>query len=197
MRKLVKVVCVCCVAGVFSALACNFSKAPDDPQIVEAIKSQLFDHPELKSRNVSVASSEGVVTLSGQVKSQSERLRVEEIARQVPGVEEVRDSLEVVEDQPKAARATPAPPPRSRSQPRVGSVEIHTVPREAEVFINGKRRGVSPVKLNLPPGKFRMAVQKGGYEPFQGSFTIEQGKSVRKTIVLAPGIPGRARTLSE
>ncbi len=111
MRKLVKVVCVCCVAGVFSALACNFSKAPDDPQIVEAIKSQLFDHPELKSRNVSVASSEGVVTLSGQVKSQSERLRVEEIARQVPGVEEVRDSLEVVEDQPKAARATPAPPP--------------------------------------------------------------------------------------
>ncbi len=197
MRTLVKVVCICWVAVVFSTLACNFSKAPDDPQIVEAIKSQLFDHPELKSRNVSVASSEGVVTLSGQVKSQSERLRVEEIARQVPGVEEVRDSLEVVEDQPKAARAIPAPPLRSRTQPRQGSVEIRTVPRGAEVFINGKRRGVAPVKLSLPPGKFRMTVQKGGHEPYQGSFTIEQGKSVRKTIVLAPGIPGRARTLSE
>ncbi len=197
MRRVAKVVCICWVAAVFATPACNFSKAPDDQQIVKAIKSQLFDHSELKNRDISVASSEGVVTLSGQVESQSERLRVGEIASQVPGVEQVKDSLEVVEDQPKAARAIPAPPPRSRTQPRQGSVEIHTVPRGAEVFINGKRRGVSPVKLSLPPGKFRMTVQKGGHEPYQGSFTIEQGKSVRRTIVLAPGIPGRVRTLSE
>ena len=85
MGRVAKAVCICWVAAVFATLACNFSKAPDDQQILKAIKSQLLDHPELKSRDISVASSEGVVTLSGQVESQSERLRVGEIASQCRG----------------------------------------------------------------------------------------------------------------
>ncbi len=197
MRRVARVVCICWVAAVFATPACNFSKAPDDQQILKAIKSQLFDHPDLKNRDISVASSQGVVTLSGQVESESERLRVGEIASQVPGVEQVKDSLEVVEDQPKLPRAVPARARRSRTQSRQGTVEILTVPRGSDVFINGKRRGVSPVKLNLPPGKFRIAVQKGGYEPYHGSFTIEPGSRVKKTIVLAPGLAGRVRTLSD
>ena len=54
-------------------------------------------------------------------------------------------------------------------------------------FINGQRRGTTPLTVELPPGDFRYSVQKAGYEPFQGYFSIEHGSRVRKSVILAPG----------
>ena len=68
-----------------------------------------------------------------------------------------------------------------------GSVVIRTSPLGADVFINGQRRGTTPLTVELPPGDFRYSVQKAGYEPFQGSFSIEHGSRVRKSVILAPG----------
>ena len=69
-----------------------------------------------------------------------------------------------------------------------GSVVIRTSPLGADVYINGQRRGATPPTVELPPGKFRYSVQKTGYEPFKGSFSIEHGSIVRKSVILAPGI---------
>lgn len=117
------------VAGLVTFSACSSTAEPDDLQIVKDIQSQLFSHRQLKNRDISVVSSEGIVTLSGSVEDQSERLQVAEIARQAKGVKQVTDMLSLAappppEEEPVAAAPVrrapppPAPAPKPVAQPK-------------------------------------------------------------------------------
>ena len=79
MRIAAHIILAPVLAGLLAAAGCSRLKAPDDQQIVTGIQSQLFGNPELKTREISVVSSGGVVTVSGQVASKEERLEVSEI----------------------------------------------------------------------------------------------------------------------
>jgi osmotically-inducible protein OsmY len=69
--------------------------APTDAAITQAVKEKLLLQPETSSKNIGVDTHEGVVTLSGMVKSQQEKEQVMQIARGTEGVQRVEDKLSV------------------------------------------------------------------------------------------------------
>lgn len=109
------------VAGVLLLGSCNglkFFHSPDDKAITTAVQAKLFNDPVLKTRDIRVESRDGIVTLSGSVGTELEKVAVERIASQEDGVKNVVNTLSVAS--PSAATAsepvqtaenvTPAPP---------------------------------------------------------------------------------------
>jgi osmotically-inducible protein OsmY len=70
--------------------------APTDASITQAVKDKLLLQPEKSSKNIGVDTHEGVVTLSGTVKSQQEKDQAMQIARGTQGVQRVEDKLSVI-----------------------------------------------------------------------------------------------------
>jgi osmotically-inducible protein OsmY len=69
--------------------------APTDTAITQAVKEKLLSQPETSSANIAVDTHEGVVTLSGTVKSPQEKEQVIQTARNIQGVQRVEDKLSV------------------------------------------------------------------------------------------------------
>lgn len=67
-----------------------------DAGITSKVKSKLAADPEVTAMNVDVDTTDGVVTLSGLVRTESQREEAEELARNTEGVKRVRNLLEVV-----------------------------------------------------------------------------------------------------
>ena len=63
------------------------------PAITQAVKEKLLQQPE--TSNIAVDTHQGVVTLSGTVKSIQEKDQVIQIARGTQGVQRVEDRLSV------------------------------------------------------------------------------------------------------
>jgi hyperosmotically inducible protein len=55
----------------------------------------LLNDPQVGGLKIDVDTTNGVVTMSGVVKSKAEELRAIELARQTPGVKDVRSTLQV------------------------------------------------------------------------------------------------------
>lgn len=104
---------------------------------------------------------------------------------------------------PTTGRPSPAPParaepPPSRSQPATaaagsGRVLVRSTPGGAEVFVNGERRGVTPLALrDLPFGPYVVRVVRAGFVPVEQRVAIDAGRPARSlelnlTRVTAPG----------
>ena len=67
-----------------------------DGSITAKIKAKLALDDTVKSRNINVDYSNGVVTLSGQVATAAERKRALELARETNGVRSVDDKLTMI-----------------------------------------------------------------------------------------------------
>ncbi len=69
----------------------------DDSAITAHIKAKLAKDVRLGTlTGIEVNTTDGVVTLAGKVKSNDEKQAIEEIARSVDGVKDVKDALQVV-----------------------------------------------------------------------------------------------------
>ena len=93
------------------ALGCRTNESPerqvDDAQITAQVKSKLASDVGLSTvTNVSVNSTNGIVTLAGQVDSAEIKAKAEAAARSVPKVVRVIDDLQV------ASSAVPGPDAR-------------------------------------------------------------------------------------
>ncbi len=84
----------------------------DDATITTRVKSALLNDPNVGALRIDVSTTAGVVTLSGSVKSSGEADRAVQIARQVPGVKDVKSALAVGGQglAPGAGIATSTPP---------------------------------------------------------------------------------------
>jgi hyperosmotically inducible protein len=92
---LVFVLCTCLIG-----IACRTNESPegqvDDLQITAQVKTKLAsDIGPSSVTNISVNSTNGVVTLSGQVDSADVKAKAVAIAKEVPKVTRVVDSLQV------------------------------------------------------------------------------------------------------
>jgi len=67
----------------------------DDSVITTKVKAAIFQEPNLKSLEISVTTYKGVVQLSGFVGSSEIALKASAVARNVEGVQGVRNSLVV------------------------------------------------------------------------------------------------------
>lgn len=67
----------------------------DDASITAAVKSKLGSDSTIAGANINVDTKDGVVTLTGPVKSQTEKDRALQIARETTGVKNVQDNLNI------------------------------------------------------------------------------------------------------
>ncbi len=68
---------------------------PDDAAITQAVREKLLSQPGTSAEKIDVDTRQGVVTLSGQVKSPQEKEQVVQIARATEGVQKVEVRLTV------------------------------------------------------------------------------------------------------
>ena len=70
----------------------------DDSVITTKVKAALLAEKNLKSLDVSVKTTDGVVTLSGKVVSSAQIEQAEDVAKHVEGVKDVHNSLTLKTD---------------------------------------------------------------------------------------------------
>jgi hypothetical protein len=116
--------------ALFLGACSSANKGPDDLVIKSGIQSKLFEDATLKTRDIRVDSNKGVVTLTGTVASDTEKLAVEGLTRQVPGVTQVMNQLTVSAlpptptPQPAEAAASNPPLEKPRNPKRVRREEV-------------------------------------------------------------------------
>ena len=74
-----------------------------DAGITTKVKSQLIADDQVKARNISVETENGVVTLTGEVKTSDEEAKALQIARATKGVSNVVDRITIAVDNPPIA----------------------------------------------------------------------------------------------
>jgi len=109
------------------ALLAGCGGSPSDASITTDIQSKLFSSPDVKNASVDVATSGGVVTLTGTVQNDAAHLEAYKIATEAQGVTKVNDQLTVAAAQPapepapvaaEPARVTPRSPRSERAASR-------------------------------------------------------------------------------
>jgi osmotically-inducible protein OsmY len=89
------------VAVTFAATSCvktttSAGRQVDDAAIKASVKAKLAADVKLSTlTNVEVNSTNGVVTLAGEVRDESDRIAAEQVARSVDGVVRVNNNLQI------------------------------------------------------------------------------------------------------
>ena len=83
-------------ASLSAACAKTIPEALDDTTITARVKTAMLNDPTVGGLRIDVDTLRSVVTLTGQVKSQSERDQAVALARGVSGVSNVKDALQIV-----------------------------------------------------------------------------------------------------
>ena len=89
---------------------------PDDKAIISDIQAKLFQDSVLKSRDIRVTSTKGLVVITGTVQTDLEKAGAERLASQVSGVSQVQNQLAVASD--TAAQVEPPAKPVREHAPR-------------------------------------------------------------------------------
>jgi hypothetical protein len=103
------------------AVACGRT----DAGITTALKSKLVADDTVKARQISVDTKDHVVTLTGEVRTQAEKDKAEQIARSTDGVRDVVDQIAVVPAVPQAS----LPPDNLGSPTAAGPAPTQEYPR--------------------------------------------------------------------
>ncbi len=154
--------CALLLAGALG-LATGCSRAPNDAQIASNAQSKIYADPNVQSRQITVQSANGVLTLTGYANSDAERATAAADAAQVPGVKTVVNNLEVSAPAQAAAPAPiaqqeeppPAPEPvpeRHRaSRPRVHHTAPASDASSHEIAMNSNATAPAPAEPAPPP----------------------------------------------
>ena len=68
--------------------------AMDDATITARVKTALLNDQQVSATKIDVSTVNGVVTISGSVRNRADEQRAIEIARQTPGVKDVKSALQ-------------------------------------------------------------------------------------------------------
>lgn len=64
----------------------------------------------------------------------------------------------------------------------------------ARIFLDGKKVGETPLRnLETAPGKYRLRVEKEGYEAYEKPVSLERGRTFTRTVFLSPEAPRKPR----
>ncbi len=144
--------------------ACSLAnKEPDDLAIRSGIQSRLFQDATLKARDIRVDSLKGVVTLTGAVTSDTEKLAVEGLAKQVTGVTQVIDQLTVSAPTPTPQStesvASNPPPEKPRRPKHVRRAEASSEPAPAASPVAAAFVQPAPAPVQPAPAPAAQPVQ--------------------------------------
>lgn len=143
----------------------------DDVRITSSIQSKYFLDDLVKGRRINVDTSQGVVTLRGEVTSESERAQALLLARTTEGVQRVEDNLAVTGSTGSGSRGS-APP----------ADEILTTNIQSKFFLDPKVR----------PGNIDVT-SKDGVVLLQG--TVPTAAAKTQAIAIAQDTEGVAQVV--
>jgi BON domain-containing protein len=175
MRNRVAVYLSALVLMVGLGLAAGCTHARNDSQIASEIQGKLYGDPAIQSRQISVQSSGGVVTLTGSVTNDAERAAAATQAASVDGVKTVVNNLSVTPTAEQAAaaepqpEAAPVPAPKARpsaSRPRresVSDVTTHNVASSSGQSLaqNSPPPAPAPAAPATPPPPQKVTIPAG------------------------------------
>ncbi|RDI95731.1 PEGA domain-containing protein [Meiothermus sp. QL-1] len=75
------------------------------------------------------------------------------------------------------------------SPPPTGILAVDSTPRGAEVLVDGRVLGTTPLSLALSPGSYTVELRRSGYSPFRTRVSIQAGRTTRLSISLAAVAP--------
>jgi hypothetical protein len=101
-------------AALALAVASGCTRARNDAQIAGDVQGKINADSNIPTKQITVTSSNGIVTLAGNVGSDTERLAAANDAAQVEGVKTVVNNLQVT---PTTAEAAPEPQPEPQPEP--------------------------------------------------------------------------------
>jgi hypothetical protein len=132
------------------ALLAGCGSSRPDAAITTDIQSKLFSAPDVKTASVDVATSGGVVTLSGTVPNDAARYEAYKIANETQGVTKVTDQMTVAQAQ---TQAEPEPAPAMAVRPLAPAPKTAHSPAKPQ---QAQRRetaaaDVPPVARDLAP----------------------------------------------
>jgi BON domain len=111
MRIRTKSLSIVLLIALFGLLIACSKSQPSDDTITKDVETKVAADPDTKDSQVTVAAKEGKVTLTGKVKTPVAQRKVEQIAKEEPGVAAVDDQLALEPVPEQAAQPTPPPPP--------------------------------------------------------------------------------------
>ena len=79
----------------FAACGKTVGETIDDATITARVKTALLNDPQVGGTKIDVETTQGVVTMSGTVKSEAEATRAVQLAKQATGVKDVKSTLQV------------------------------------------------------------------------------------------------------
>ena len=107
-------------------VACT--KAPDDGQMTAQIQSKLSQDSGLQGKQITVQTASGVVTLSGTVENDAQRIAAARYASETPGIKQVVNNLQIMSAAAPAAPAleeTTTPPEPARPAAKLKPSATH------------------------------------------------------------------------
>src|SRR6185312_150784 len=112
---------------------CNKTAAPrTDSQVTADIQNKINSDANLPNKQIAVGSDNGIVTLSGTVGSESERLAAANDASGIDGVKTVVNNLVVAPAANDMAANEPAPESTHRRATATRGNKVHTSPMKSE-----------------------------------------------------------------
>ena len=95
-----RVATVVLIPLLLAACGKSIGETIDDATITTRVKTALLNDSQVGGSRIDVDTTLGVVTMSGVVRSRNEEQRAIQLARGVPGVKDVRSTLQVQPAQP-------------------------------------------------------------------------------------------------
>ena len=175
-----------------TATTANAAASVDDAQITNAIQSKLYADPVIQTKQISVQSAGGVVTLAGVVATESERSAASSAAAAVPGVKTVVNNLTVTPVQAAAVVPVAAPTtkrhasqPVERSYPRSATNSEPAPMAKAAAAVAPAM--AAPATPAAPPAPVKVTVQSGTTLSVRlvdeiDSETAQPGQTFRATL---------------
>lgn len=71
---------------------------PSDTRISATIRRQLINDPDINASRITINTTEGVVTLNGEVDDETTRQKILRLCRKTPGVKQVNTRLRLIQD---------------------------------------------------------------------------------------------------
>lgn len=102
------------------------------------------------------------------------------VVRPIPSSDWVTDEAYYI-----AGNYTPPPPP----PPATGTLSVGANISGANVLLNGRSVGNTPINLTLNPGTYTLEVRRSGYTPYRISATVQPGQTTQVYAQLQPLAP--------
>jgi hyperosmotically inducible protein len=164
----------------------------DDNSIETSIQAKFFLDSSLKARDITVDASGGVVTLRGQVGSDSERAQALILARMTDGVQRVEDGLNVNASLTPPIEAAPGTPAITGTPGSVGTAGANASASAAGV---GDVSSEEQLRKRLAQAGFTTidVSIKDGVVLVQG--TVPNPSSKQKVLTMARQTPGAVQVV--